>query len=114
MTQFYELTDRNAASCNFAGNASVNTGAPSSRTAVDSAVSQCLSNTAATFTPTAPSNDGGSGSGGNTGGNGGTSSPRPSQSNNAAIGTMQLPVEGVFGATFMMIVATLAGAFTLA
>ena len=112
MTQFYEVTDRNAESCSFSGNATINTGAPGTLSAIDSAVSECLSNTAATFTPTAPSgDDGGSTGGGGGSGSGGT--PRPSQSDNSAVGAGFLPIEGAVGAAVMMVMAAVAGALTI-
>ena len=58
MTQFYEATDRNAASCDFAGNATINSNAPSNTNDENSAVSSCLSNAAATFTPSSPGSSG--------------------------------------------------------
>lgn len=62
MTSYYEATNRNSQSCNFGGNATVNTAAPSSASALNSAVSQCLSNTQTTFTPSLPSTTAGSSS----------------------------------------------------
>lgn len=54
MTQHYEANNNNAASCNFAGSASVNTNAPSNSDQSSCAISSCLSNADATFTPTVP------------------------------------------------------------
>lgn len=61
MDQFYELTNRNAQSCDFGGNATVVSGAPANAAAVSSAVSSCLSGAIATFVPTAPSTTASSG-----------------------------------------------------
>ncbi|KAL4243204.1 1,3-beta-glucanosyltransferase [Abortiporus biennis] len=55
MTQFYEANNRNPQSCDFGGNATVNSNAPSSVSAANAAASSCLVNPSATFTPTAPS-----------------------------------------------------------
>jgi 1,3-beta-glucanosyltransferase GAS1 len=59
MSQFYEVNNRDPQACSFAGNGTVNPLAPSSVSAANSAASSCVSNPAATFTPTAPA--GGSG-----------------------------------------------------
>lgn len=55
MSEFYEATNRNAQSCNFGGNATVNGNAPASITGANAAASSCLTNPSATFTPSAPS-----------------------------------------------------------
>ncbi|KAI0963249.1 hypothetical protein AcW1_000378 [Taiwanofungus camphoratus] len=60
MSLYYEATKRNVQSCNFDGNATVNSHASSSVSAA-SVASSCVSNPSATFTPSAPS------SGSNTG-----------------------------------------------
>jgi len=53
-SQFYLATNNNAQSCNFAGNATVNSAAPTSASAVNAAVSSCLAATPSVFTPTTP------------------------------------------------------------
>jgi hypothetical protein len=50
MSKYYEATNRNAQSCSFAGNGTVN---PSSTAAADAAASSCISNPSAVFTPSA-------------------------------------------------------------
>jgi len=68
---FYEVTKRNPASCQFAGNATVNTAAPGSSSAADAAASSCIASapsgtfvpsaagTTSQATPTSPGNTGG-------------------------------------------------------
>ncbi|PFH54754.1 carbohydrate-binding module family 43 protein [Amanita thiersii Skay4041] len=70
MSQYYELTNRNPQSCNFAGNATVNPAAPSSVSAANAAASSCISNPGATFIPTASAVSTGSSSGGSASGTG--------------------------------------------
>ena len=76
MSEFYEITNRAATSCDFSGNATVNANAPSSIQDASAAASSCLANPSATFTPSAPASTSGasgstgtgsSGSGGNSG-----------------------------------------------
>ncbi|KAL0950622.1 hypothetical protein HGRIS_007414 [Hohenbuehelia grisea] len=107
MSQFYEATNRNPASCSFAGNATINTNAPSSVSAANSAASSCVSNPAATFTPSAPAS-GGSGSSGNggsngNGGNGGSNSGSNGSSNGA------IPLVAQTGAIVGLVSVTLVG-----
>ena len=112
-TEFYEATSRNAASCDFQGNASVNTGAPASRTDVENAVTSCLANEAV-FTPTAPSGGSGGGGSSNGGGSGGNNgNPKTTQSGNSAVSLGVLPVEGTFGAALMVVLSAVAGVMTL-
>jgi hypothetical protein len=73
MSEYYEATNKNAQSCDFAGNATVNARATAAAAA---AATSCVPSPSATFTPSLAANDkpttGGSINGGN-GGNGGTS-----------------------------------------
>lgn len=111
MTQYYELTNRNAQSCDFAGNATVNSHAPSSTNALNSAVSACLANADATFTPTQPANGGSGGSGGSGGGSG------SSQTSNAAVGQALMLSDlktGALNAGIMLVGMIAAGFWTLA
>jgi len=64
MSAFYELNGRNPASCDFAGNATVNTNAPSSAAAASAAATSCLSSATGTFTPTGPAVPAGTNTGG--------------------------------------------------
>ncbi|KAF5375191.1 hypothetical protein D9758_000023 [Tetrapyrgos nigripes] len=70
MSEFYEITNRNPASCDFAGNGTVNPLAPSGVSAANAAASSCIANPSATFTPSSAPNsgNGGSSSGGSTSG----------------------------------------------
>ncbi|RPD63253.1 hypothetical protein L226DRAFT_451078 [Lentinus tigrinus ALCF2SS1-7] len=81
MSEYYELTNRAATSCDFSGNATVNQNAPSSVSGANAAASSCLSNPSAIFTPSAPATTAGGSSGSTgTGSSGG--------SNNGAIGLL--------------------------
>lgn len=113
MTSFYEATNRNAQSCSFNGNATINKNAPSDTNGVNAAVSACLANSAATFTPTTPSNTPGSGSSG--GGSGSNSGSGSSSSHNAAVGSKGLIFQsGAIGAGLMLVMTVAAGFLTLA
>ncbi|KAA1468466.1 carbohydrate-binding module family 43 protein/Glycoside hydrolase family 72 protein [Dentipellis sp. KUC8613] len=74
MSQYYEATNRNAQSCDFSGNATVNANAPSSVSAANSVASSCLASATGTSVPTAPASAGGSSSSGTSGQQGGKSS----------------------------------------
>lgn len=114
MTEFYEATNRNAASCNFAGNATINQNAPSNTNNLNSAVSACLVNSAATFTPTTPATSSGGGSGSGGSGSSGGSSPKSSSaalSQATFLPNMKLAVLGM-SVTLSIMVGT--GIWTLA
>lgn len=70
MSEFFDITNRNTASCDFAGNATIVPNAPSP-SAAKAAATSCLANLATTFTPTAPAmtsqGSGGSNKGGGAG-----------------------------------------------
>jgi len=59
MSEYYELTDRNSQSCNFAGNATINPSASASVSA-SAVASSCFANAAAVFTPSTLSTGGSS------------------------------------------------------
>ncbi|KAI0343991.1 hypothetical protein BDW22DRAFT_1328054 [Trametopsis cervina] len=107
--QFYELTNRNAQSCDFAGNATLNSAAPTNSAAVASAVSSCLANPSATFVPSAPSTSSGSGSSGS-----GSQSPSSggggSSGSSGALTGMRVSSQAVFGAALASLF-TVAGGF---
>lgn len=114
MTSFYEASNRNAQTCDFQGNATINKNAPSDTNAVNAAVSACLSGSAAVFTPTTPST---SGSGSGSGGSGSGGSGSPSSSKNAALGQRGMIMDvksGAFGTALMLVVTVAAGFMTLA
>ncbi|TFK93557.1 carbohydrate-binding module family 43 protein [Polyporus arcularius HHB13444] len=83
MSEFYELTNRVATSCDFSGNATVNQNAPSSVSGANAAASSCLSNPSAIFTPSAPASTSGASGSSGTGGSGGGNN-----NNNGAIGLL--------------------------
>jgi hypothetical protein len=66
MSEYYEANNRDPQACSFAGNGTVNPLAPSSVSAANSAATSCVSNPAATFTPTAPAAGSGGSSTGTT------------------------------------------------
>lgn len=71
MSQYYELQNHVATACDFAGNATINSKAPSSSGAAAAAASSCVSNPSATFVPSSvsggPSSTGSGSSGGGSG-----------------------------------------------
>ncbi|KAK7694316.1 hypothetical protein QCA50_001498 [Cerrena zonata] len=107
MTQFYEANNRNPQSCSFAGNATVNSQAPSSASAANSVASSCLANPSATFVPSAPaSTAGGSGSGSSsTGGSNGN--------NNAAVSDLLGSRQAWVGVGAGALISVVGGLFTL-
>ena len=105
MTQFYEVTDENAASCNFAGNATINSKAPTNTNQLNSAVSACLANTDVTFTPTAPASDGSSSSGS------GSSSTSSSLGMSSFLANLKA---GALGAAVLLLSTVATGFWTLA
>ncbi|EJD04270.1 glycoside hydrolase family 72 protein [Fomitiporia mediterranea MF3/22] len=110
MTQFYEATSRNAASCDFAGNATVNSRAPSNTNDENNAVSSCLANTDVTFTPTAPA--GGSSGGGGSGGSGSsTTSPSSALGHTTFLADLKT---GTLGTGLLLSVMVATGFWTLA
>jgi 1,3-beta-glucanosyltransferase GAS1 len=54
MSLYYESQNRNAQACSFAGNATVNSAAPSGSGGAGAAALACLSNPSATFVPSSP------------------------------------------------------------
>lgn len=68
MSEYYDATNRNAQSCDFSGNATINSQAPSSVSAAAVATS-CVSNPSATFTPSAPATASGAAGSGTSHGN---------------------------------------------
>ncbi|KAG6814048.1 hypothetical protein H0H92_003898 [Tricholoma furcatifolium] len=60
MSDYYQLENRNAQACSFAGNGTINSSAPTSASAANAAASSCLANPSATFVPSAPATASGS------------------------------------------------------
>lgn len=95
MSQYYEDTGRNAQSCYFAGNGTVN---PSTPTVSASAVaSSCFANNAAVFTPSAPVTSG--------------SSPTSTSKGNGSVSQNR---DAIVGMSVMAIVAVMSAVWTLA
>ncbi|KAJ3506093.1 hypothetical protein NLJ89_g7068 [Agrocybe chaxingu] len=104
MSQFYEANDRNAQSCSFAGNGTVNPLAPSG--SASSAASSCIANPSAVFTPSAvptTANSGASGGATTTGGPGTNTGAAVSLiDTNALLGTGLMAIASVFGAIWTL------------
>ena len=108
MTQFYEANNRNPQSCSFAGNATVNSQAPSSVSQANAVASSCLANPSATFIPSAPATTAGGSSGsGSTGGSNGNNN------NNAAVSQLLGSRQAWVGLGVGALVSVLGGVFTL-
>lgn len=107
MSQYYEINNRDAQACSFAGNGTVNPLAPSA-SAANAAASSCIPSPTATFTPTAPAGGntpGATGSSGNGGGSGGT---RPNSGSALYVDTQ--PFAGVAA---MAVISLVGGIWTL-
>lgn len=100
MSKYYEATNKNAQSCSFAGNGTVN---PSSTSAADAAASSCISNPGAVFTPTAVSTTKG-------GATGKATTTGKTGNANAAFGN----VDVLLGMVFMAVASVIGGVWTLA
>ncbi|KAI0768590.1 Glucanosyltransferase-domain-containing protein [Trametes elegans] len=105
MSEYYELTNRAATSCDFGGNATVNSNAPSSVSGANAAASSCLTNPSATFTPSKPSSTGGGSS--STGGSGSGSG------NNNAAAALGSPA-ALLGVAVALLFSVLGSALTVA
>ncbi|KAH8100479.1 Glucanosyltransferase-domain-containing protein [Cristinia sonorae] len=107
MSEFYEATNKNRASCDFAGNATVNSAAPTTIADANAAASSCLSNPSATFVPTAPSNGP---KGGNGNGNGNGNGGQGANNNSGALSDRQ----AWMGMGFALVLSVVAGAAVIA
>ncbi|KAG8937260.1 1,3-beta-glucanosyltransferase gas1 [Tulasnella sp. 419] len=107
LTQYYELTNRNSASCSFAGNATIVSTGPANAQAANSAASSCATaGPTGTVVPTAPATSARGNNAGTTqtaGGNGN------SNQNNAAMST--LGDSKVVSAVLALTVSAVAGGF---
>ncbi|KXN81117.1 1,3-beta-glucanosyltransferase gel4 [Leucoagaricus sp. SymC.cos] len=111
MSQYYELNNRNAQACSFAGNGTVNPLAPSASAAANSAASSCISNPGATFTPTAPAgSNSGSSSGG---GNGGSSSGSSGSNSHNGVPKAFGDAKPLVGVAAMAVISLIGGLWTL-
>ncbi|KAG5648262.1 hypothetical protein DXG03_006221 [Asterophora parasitica] len=104
MSTYYQLNDRNAQACSFAGNGTVNPNAPSSVAAANAAASSCIANPGATFVPSAPASTGGSKPGG------GSTSPGK---NNGAVNLIG-DNNALVGMTVMALASIASAVWTLA
>ncbi|GLB36499.1 putative splits internally a 1,3-beta-glucan molecule and transfers the newly generated reducing end (the donor) to the non- reducing end of another 1,3-beta-glucan molecule (the acceptor) forming a 1,3-beta linkage, resulting in the elongation of 1,3-beta-glucan chains in the cell wall [Lyophyllum shimeji] len=107
MSQNYQLNNRNAVACSFAGNGTVNPLAPSTNAAADAAASSCIANPSATFVPSAPASSGGSSSG--NGASGGSSAG----SGNGAV-NLTGDSNALVGMTVMALLSIASAVWTLA
>ena len=101
MSLYYEAESRNSQACNFAGNGTVNSNAPSGSSA-SAAASSCISNPSAVFTPTSASSTTGK-----------SSSSTSHSTKSAAVAHLQVPL-AFFGLTMTVIITLLGGLWTLA
>lgn len=103
MSQYYESQQRQASSCQFGGNGTINSRTSSSLTA-DSAASSCIANPGAVFTPSAaPTNNAPATSGTSKSGNNNTSGALSIDYDSKALLSMG----------FMAIVSVFGGIWTL-
>ncbi|TFK36800.1 glycoside hydrolase family 72 protein [Crucibulum laeve] len=108
MSQYYELNNRNAQACSFAGNGTVNPLAPSSSAAANAAASSCISNPGATFTPSAVST---SGNGAQSGG--GSSNTSQNTTKNGAVSLVG-DINAIIGLGAMAVIGGISALWTLA
>ncbi|KAB5594397.1 1,3-beta-glucanosyltransferase [Ceratobasidium theobromae] len=103
-SQYYELTSRNAQSCNFSGNATLASPMPANSAAAASAQASCISAApSGVITPTAPASASAtatSGSGGSNGGSSGNGNGNGSNSNGVPRGAI-IGVVSAIGAGFL-------------
>ncbi|KAI9066719.1 carbohydrate-binding module family 43 protein [Trametes sanguinea] len=109
MSEYYELTNRAATSCDFAGNATVNSAAPASVSGANAAASSCLSNPSATFTPSSPATNGGS-----SGSNGSGSGSGSSNNSNAAVALLGGSPGALVGLAVAFVFGALGSVLTIA
>ena len=107
MDQYYELTNRVSTSCDFLGNATIVSNAPSGTAAV-AAQSSCLANPDATFVPVAPTTATGAGSSGTGSGSSGGQSGSGGSKNGAsgmgrAVAGVVAMVLGVIGGGLLVL-----------
>lgn len=103
MSQYYQATNRAATSCNFGGNATVNPNAPSSASGAAGAVSSCIANPGAVFTPTA----------GATGGGGGSPTGKPTSTGKSGAVSLSLDTNAFFGLGVATIFSLIGAVWTL-
>ncbi|KAG6837883.1 hypothetical protein H0H93_013036 [Arthromyces matolae] len=108
MSEYYQLTNRNAQSCSFAGNGTVNPLAPTSASAADAAASSCLANPSATFVPSAVSTSGSSSGSGS-----GSSSSTTTKGSNGAVNLIG-DGNAILGMSLMTLVSVASAVWTLA
>jgi hypothetical protein len=99
MSEFYEITNRNAQSCNFAGNATVNP-TVSATVSASAVASSCFANAAAVFTPSALATSGSSS----------TSTAKTGSGSISLVGNL----DAIVGMGVMAIVAVMSAVWTLA
>jgi hypothetical protein len=98
MSKYYEITNRNPQSCNFAGNATVNPSASASVSA-SAVASSCFANAAAVFTPSSPASSG-------------SSPTSTSKTGNSSVGLFG-NLDAIFGMGMMAIIAVMSAVWTL-
>ncbi|KAI0374477.1 hypothetical protein BV20DRAFT_1049270 [Pilatotrama ljubarskyi] len=113
MSEYYEITNRAATSCDFSGNATVNANAPSSVSGANAAASSCLTSPSATFTPTAPSGSSGSNGSGSSGSSG-SSGTGTSNNHNGAVALFGGSPSALLGLGVAFVFSVLGSALTVA
>jgi len=105
-TEYYQANNRNPVSCSFAGNATVNTAAPSDVSSANAAATACFASGSAVFTPTAPASGAGGGS------------PTGSTASSSKKSSGAVPLVGdaraVWGMGAMIVMTVASGIWTLA
>jgi hypothetical protein len=101
-SQYYQANNRNPQSCNFAGNATVNSTAPSDVSSANAAATSCFASASSVFTPTAPAGSGSS-----------SSSASSSKSPSGAVSLLG-DVRALWGMGAMVVVGVASGVWTLA
>ncbi|KIJ21411.1 carbohydrate-binding module family 43 protein [Paxillus involutus ATCC 200175] len=105
MSQYYLDNNNNPTACSFGGNGTVNSKAPSSTSAANSAASSCLASGTGTSVPTLPAGGSSSSSGGGSG-----SGSSPSTSN----GAVAVDARTLFGIVTLVVASVVSGLWTLA
>jgi hypothetical protein len=105
MSQYYEANGRNAQSCSFAGNGTVNSLAPSSVSVATAAASSCIANPSAVFTPTPVSATNGGATGK------ATATGKTGNAANAAFGSVDVVLLSM---SIMAVFSVIGGVWTLA
>lgn len=103
-SEYYQANNRNPQSCDFAGNATVNSTAPSDVSSANAAATSCFASASSVFTPTAPASSGSSSS---------SSSSSGTKSPSGAVPLVG-DARALWGIGAMVVVGAASGVWTLA